>query len=264
MMKPVFVIRGIPYSNRSGGVRALHMLAKMLDERGERVIMSCESKYPLLPVDIDSKDPVVLIEPEVVGLQCPVEGVVTVRWLLNSPGKANVDRSAGWNEKDLLFHFEERFKFKDSQPLCVPHVNEDIFHNRENPDDGNRDVDCFYSHKAAFAGEKRKIVGRAYDISPNAGIIAPGDWDTLASLFRKTRTLYTMEETATAIEAALCGAQVVYLPNGYMPEPPKITDHIAWYRAIIERSESEVDNFVDICYKRTGISVWRSTIRAVA
>ena len=92
-------------------------------------------------------------------------------------------------------------------------------------------------------------------MSPSEGIVASGDWEKLADLFRRTRIFYTMEDTATSIEAALCGAKVQYIPNAYQPTAPPIDDFVEWYTNLEKRSSVEIDNFINVCYDRLGLYV---------
>jgi len=62
-----------------------------------------------------------------------------------------------------------------------------------------------------------------------------------------------MEDTATSIEAALCGAKVEYIASQYMPHPPPIKDLSIWYTNLEKRSKKEVINFIEVCYMRLGL-----------
>jgi len=119
--------------------------------------------------------------------------------------------------------------------------------------DARRDIDCFYAKKAVYFGEKRDCPSGAVDVSPSEGVVAAGGWEKLADLFRRTRTFYTMEDTATSIEAALCGAKVRYVLNAYQPEPPPIDDFVSWYADLEARSDCEIDHFLDVCYDRLSL-----------
>jgi len=262
--KPVFIIKGLDYDRGSGGIRALHELAKMLSDRGEKVTMPyCKPRYELPAVSIEDPGPYILILPEVMEGVCP-DADLTVRWLLNAPGKSARDTTPTWGKNDLLFHFEDHFAYGNSRPLCVPHVDEGMFHNKENLHDKCRDIDLFYSHKANFHGSYKKIPNGAIDISQRGGTIKKGDWEALALLFRRCKTLYTMEETATTLEAALCGAKIEYVLSDYLPTLPPVVDHIEQYQKIKERSAREVDDFISFCYKKAGISLWRHTVKVCA
>lgn len=256
--KPIFLIRGMDWTPTSAGIRCLHTLCAMLLDQGEEAYLSAchlqngSKARTLHPSVLDARR-IVLIEPEIMEGKKHDWTHLEVRWLLNLPGKAGKDQSATWGKNDLLYHFDERFRFLDSHPLVVPHVDRTFFNNEHNNMDNKRDLDCFYARKAIHFGESRQCPDGAIDISPDQGHAGLGDWKQLATLFRRTKTLYVMEDTATAIEAALCGAKIKYIKNSYMPIPPAMNDLAEWYANLERRAGVEVDNFVNVCYMRLGM-----------
>lgn len=253
-MKPVFLIQGIDYRQNSAGIRCLHTLCEKLLDRNEdawlsRCLLAENSSARIATSeDIESfqdRD-VVIILPEILGGRYPW-AALTVRWLLNSPGKVGEDKSGEWQDSDLLCHFEPAFRMKDSIPLAVPHVDRKVFNNLDNPFDNKRVSGCFYAKKTRCAG---------FDAPCPKGLVDITDMDLmpqdLAFIYRQSRFFYTTEPTACSIEAELCGARNVYLPSDYMKKPPEVTDFVSWYGDLERRSDRELDSFVDVCYDRLG------------
>jgi hypothetical protein len=261
-MTPLFLIRGMDWTERSAGINMLHKLAEVLTEKGEEVYLGpCRlrkgSTAPLfdgkkVALAVEEKRPIICIEPEIVGGSNSWANL-TVRWLLNLPGKANKDVSGTWSKDDLYCHFYDNYKYRDSIPLSLPHIDRTLFHNEDNEFDKWRDVDCFYARKALFSGEKNLCPKGALDLSD-----AEMSLESLAKLFRHTRKLYVMEFTACSIEAVLCGADHEFIPNAYQPEYPSNRDWGTWYTDFERSSDATVEDFLDECYWRVKLprKVW--------
>ena len=126
--KPIFLVHGFDWIRNSAGIRCLHKLAELLSDRGEDVYISeCYlkpgSRLRIWDDSFKGDKKIILIEPEINAGQAPVE--LTVRWLLNFPGKVGTSTMATWGQNDLLVHFDESFALPGSISLVVPACRSD-------------------------------------------------------------------------------------------------------------------------------------------
>jgi hypothetical protein len=247
-MKPLFLVRGWDYSERSAGQKLLHMLADRLAEKDEMVRMTkCKlrpgSKFKCAePGDIEGRK-IIVIEPEVVGGEISWADAV-VRWLLNNPGKAGIDQRWSWGKNDAIFHLCPQFAIEGSQPLSFGMIDHCVFNN-DVPQE--RTLNCFYGRKA------RMIMGH---VECPEGFIDLSDASysqfELADIFRRTKKLITMDLTCCSVEALLCGAEHEFKTSSYLPEPP-VLDYLSWHKEMEDNSDASLENFLDVCYKRVGL-----------
>ncbi len=241
-----FIVYAPSWTYRSGGTRALHNLCHRLNVMGENAYVHPASVVdlrlqtpPLGPRGTDwISDPICCVYPEVVRGN-PFNADLSVRWLLNAPGRANADTTDSWGADDLIFHWAASFKRGESELLSLPVIDKAIFNNKDNEADRHRHGSFVYSQKAFTAGEP---VPTNLGLNLADYIIQP---EMLAQLLRCTKTLYLCEESMIALEADLCGCRVEYVESDFLPRPPG-----PW----IEHSDLEarqmVQNMIDACYRR--------------
>lgn len=248
-MTPLFLVRGWDYTERSAGQKLLHILAEKLSERGESVRMSDCKKRPGSTLKEDfvmEGRKIIVIEPEVIGGINPWSDL-TVRWLLNVPGKTGPDLRSSWGKDDAIFHLCSEFSVEGSRPLSFGMVDHSIFNS---DDSSSRTINCFYARKARFySGEELECPEGFLDLS-DATYSSKG----LASIFRRTKKLVTMDLTCCSVEALLCGAEHEFVTSSYLPEPP-VSDYLAWHEEMEKKSESRLTQFIEYCYDRVSSNV---------
>jgi len=230
-----FVIYTPGWTYRSAGVRALHWLCHRINSLGHHAwIYPQPPANPKLNTPIVTSDtlctvprPYVAFYPEIVGKD-EMGGDLVARWLLNHPGKASKDSSGEWSSSDLLFHWDG-FEVPGAQRLCLPVIDRENFHNRDNPFDGKREGVWFYSSKASCHGVPEPT---EYGQNMAAADIAP---ELLGWVLRRIKKLYVYETTTIALEAGLCGCEVEYVLSDYLPSVPAVQ---------VEPSDEDADQMV--------------------
>lgn len=220
------------YTQRSAGIKALHMLCNALNRAGERAFLitrpysSPENAIhpglltPLLTESVIRQDyesgltPIV-IYPEVVSGN-PYNAPLAVRYVLNYPGLLGGDREYRPDEFVITYSGELAKAVPNTRmTLFVPASDPDVFSPEPRvPRSGS----CFY------AGKYREIHGGAlFDITRDSVEIhrqppLAQSPEEIADLFRRSEIFYTYENTALAIEALLCECPVVFLPNEHLTQ----------------------------------------------
>jgi hypothetical protein len=216
-----YYIYGLDYSQRSAGQRALHYLCHALNELGYEAYISSEVTHPGLRTPTLTRrirkrhaeagcTPIV-VYPEIVSGN-PLDGRVVARWLLNQPGHLAGDRF--YDDTDLIFVYSRAFELPgfQAQVLHIPTVDTTVFNNLDNPDDGTRDLVCYYANKYLYKGER--LTRHAQD-ALSLGQEVKLSRAQIAAILRRCRLLYIYEPTALMNEALLCGCPVCVVDSEY-------------------------------------------------
>lgn len=260
------------YTQRSAGVKALHMLCHALNSKGERAYItphlfcnhaSCVNQdllnksinvnliTPLLTTDIVEHDyetglvPIV-IYPEIIPGN-PLNAPFVVRYVLNYPGLLGGDVTYQEEEFCVTYSLELASSVPNTQmTLFIPTSDPHVF--TPEPRAERRMGTCFYAGKY-----QEDHGGKLHDITLNSAEIyrdpvRAQTTDQIADLFRRSEVFYAYENTALAIEAILCECPVVFLPNEYLigliGAHELGRDGIAWGadEAEIKRAKATVKN----------------------
>lgn len=210
------------YTDKSSGVRALHLLAHSLNERGQKAFilpLSGHTVNPYLNTPFltggvenyykDSGIEPILVYPDIVQGN-PHRSKKVVRYLLAPPGEFGGQSSFGRIDKVYSFSKWTADQVGNSSILRVPVVDTNIFHS---PADGSlRSGSCFYSHKYD------KIHGNALlDITAGAARLE-GSLNDIACILRQSEVCYLYEISEVMVEAQLCGCPVVFVRTPYFNE----------------------------------------------
>jgi putative flippase GtrA len=214
-MKPYVFFANLDYHHNSAGNRAFFRLIHELNERGMRAC-SLKDVNPEWNQERITRlgywvlralsDPVVVYPEGVSGN--PLRARHVVRWVLYTPGVLGGDTD--YEDTELVFAWSRSF-YDTDRILRVDTLQRDLFNAAELPD---KTVDCVYLGKAKTRGVKE--LPQTFDMTR---ITAYPPWpptrESLASLLRRTRVLYTYDDHSLITEEALlCGCRVVLLPEG--------------------------------------------------
>lgn len=188
----MYIIVTPPYSHKSAGIRALHILQNELVRRGYDAITT-NVAYNVTKDDI-------AVYPEVVKGN-PLKAKRVIRWVLNTPGLLGGDKEYDPMEKIITWDIDY---YPDVPVLRVP-VIEPFFCNQHL----ERIRDCVWVGK-----------GRNLALHPYNCVSITYQWPAtrreLAVLLNNTKTLYTYDScTCLVTEAVLCGCEVkIVTPSG--------------------------------------------------
>lgn len=255
------------YVDTSSGIRVLHYLAHSLNKIGQEAYVLTRATSPRLDTPSLTKELVerhkamgrepIVVYPEITTGN-PLNAKMVVRLLLNKPGFFLGDTSKSFGEHDLLYCYDKAFlpDGAKGEELLIPAIDTRRFHNRDNPDDGQRKLRLLYMRHA----EARGVPIPDHDFLKGARVISPKSpvpYDQLAPLFRKAECLFTFERTAAVSEAILCGCPVVYLESELLKARPyeqqggKLgtawgwsPEELAWAKQSVSRF---TDNYLDLC-----------------
>lgn len=159
----------------------------------------------------------------------PLRAAAVVRYIMNVPGL--LGGPSTYAETDCLYAFSETLADRIGKPdwsLFIPLVDETKF----TPGNKARVIDCVYASKYRYVHKSVPTGFPAGAIEISRDLHDSPDSIQLIELLRKARTVYLYENTAIAIEAALCGALVVFKPNPYLEFSIGEKDHgnagMAW------------------------------------
>lgn len=212
------------YRKNSAGIRALHQLCHVLNQRGEEAYIAFgnvtlpQLRTPKLTKTIveehflTGRTPIVLY-PEVVHGN-PFKAPLVARWMLNKPGHLGGD--SDYHEDEILFHFDEwivptELKEK-SYRLTTVAVNPNIFNTGKI--ETRRKGQCYFANKyLAFGGKIPTDLSHAKSLCLDVSL----SQDELADIFRSTEVLYCFEQSSIIPEALACGCPVLLVPSPYWP-----------------------------------------------
>jgi hypothetical protein len=223
-----YIIYTTDYTDFSSGVRALHMLCHALNRAGCEAYVMASVTNPWLTTPTlqllrretlyrAGRVPIV-VYPEVVAAN-PLDLPVVARWLLNRPGAFIDNWKGAYQSSDMIFTYAERFLIDglSGTRLHLPTCDTTVFNNVDNPHDGRREGYVFYTSRYLKTG------GPVADFLSKAIVASPDNRRSpreLAQIYRRCEFFFTYERTAAAVEAALCGCPVIYLPSPLLDEIP--------------------------------------------
>lgn len=227
-----FYILAPDYRETSGGIRVVHFLCHILNEMGEEAYIlnsktvSEKLRTPQLTYAkleehyLAGKTPVT-IYPEIIHAN-PASTPLVIRWLLNVPG--HLGKPIEFEEKDLIFFYEAWClpKGMEGLPLFIHPVVDAVFNNESNPDDDQRDIECYYASKYHLG--KQPILPEHKDLI-SVGQEIKRTPKELADIFRKAKVLFCYEPSGIISEAQACGCPVLLIRSNYFPLPPEDTHH---------------------------------------
>ncbi|WP_284450556.1 glycosyltransferase [Methylophaga thalassica] len=219
--QPYYIYVGdMGFSQKSAGMRALYFLCHALNEKGAEAYLvghvetNNKLRTPLLSEQqlnkhIEQNRLPIVIYPEVISGN-PLQLPFVVRWLLNKPGFLAGDEAL--SDSELIYAFTSDYipKGRSLPLLTVPVVDNNIFNNKNNPDDKHREGRYFYANKYFLkGGVLTPDIGDAKSLGQDVKVTH----HELAEVFRKAELLFCYEPSAIIREALLCGCPVVMIPN---------------------------------------------------
>ncbi|MBV9955967.1 MAG: hypothetical protein JOZ70_12045 [Pseudolabrys sp.] len=251
------------YLRTSAGIRALHLLCHALNCLGEDAyVLISPMVWGRALTDPSLDTPVadgrlfakhrrqgrtpITIYPETIRGN-PLQAPLVVRYVCNYPGLLGGDKT--YPASEIVFGYSRRLAeaagHRDNV-LFLPASDPTIFHPA--PPGAPRSGTCFYGakysvhHGGKFFPVTRDSIEITRDLPDSQ---TPSE---IADLFRRSELFYCYENTALAIEAAMCGCPAVFLPNEHLTEiiasDELTSDGFAWGTdpAEIERAKQTVKN----------------------
>jgi hypothetical protein len=236
-----FYIVSPPFTEKSAGVKVLHMLCHALNVTGQRAYMitmntppqggetycsqfvapalTPEAKHHYATQGIDP----IVVYPDIVSGN-PLDAKRVVRWLLAPAGAYGGDKA--FPATDNVWSYSTRIARAAGSPnvLTCPASDPAVFVPLAGVD---RQGTCFYSHKHRLLG------GRLTDdVSHSTEITRQMPRAEVISLLQRSERFYTYEDTFLIMEAVLCGCPAVLLPSENFKESHTLEDFgtngVAW------------------------------------
>ncbi|HEX5393752.1 MAG TPA: hypothetical protein VFW68_10740 [Rhodocyclaceae bacterium] len=213
------------YKDASAGIRALYVLCHTLNCLGYEAYMADsrlttpQLRAPRLDANtlalhwLSGRIPIALYPEMVEGN--PIGIPVVARWLLNQPGHFGGPRD--FDADDLLFYYMDWIVSENLRSravrLTVPVIDPTVFHNDDNPDDGQRRGVCYYANKyAAFGGKVApSLIANGTSLGPENVLTR----QELAAILRRSEALYCYEQSAIIEESLRCGCPVILVSSSY-------------------------------------------------
>jgi len=230
----------------SAGIKALHLLCHCLNRAGQEAYVLIYPDWPgeqstspsLLTPEVTPEvarrhvsrglSPIV-VYPEIYPGN-PLRCHTIVRYLLNFPGHIAGDST--FAAEEIVFGYSDVLAVAGGMPenvLFIPASDISIF----NPGAPRvRSGSCFWAmkYRMLHGGELLPVTANSVEITrdmPDSQNPAE-----IAELFRSSELFYTYENTALALEAALCLCPTVFIPNPWLTETIAAkelgTDGFAW------------------------------------
>ncbi len=252
-MRP-YVIWAPPFVQSSAGVRALYVLCEKLREAGRTAAMELLGNgmpwyrgWFEVPLNVgyapseftrEQYENAIHVYPEADFGSPPDPRRCNVRWILNTPGHLPNPGSRTTFDEELLFPWSKQFlpEAPDEMLLQVSTIEYGLF--SEDPS-VKKFIDAYYVGKGRFRTE---VEGDHFGL-----VEITAEWpctrEDVATLLRKTRTLYTYDDTTQLNEeAALCGCRVVLLPD----EKELDTEWLRTWHAHSDEEREQLENFIRI------------------
>ena len=268
-----FIIWSPEYTDSSGGIMALHLLARDLANEGHNVLITTQTTIkgslaktlPDCPVPFDPER-TMAIYPEIVsGNPFEANAKYVTRWLLNTPGVIGGDGKYG--DTDLVYKYWDYFKAPDESKvkgyLRTMDAKLDLYIDRGQ----DRSGECYIVKKG---GNKNLDKHSPHAVNID---IFKGD-EYLADLFNEKETFISYDAmTFHSVQAALCGCLSIIIPDKgvtkeeYFEKTPHHRYGIAYgmddiqhaketqrlLRGVIQGVEDEcktlVRSYINECYK---------------
>lgn len=232
-----YYIYGFDYSEKSSGIRVLHLLCHLLNINGFESYIRANVTHPDLWTPrlteeimrqhyLAKRKPIVIYPESVPGT--PLEIGINVRYLLNVPGF--IGGATTFSENELIFAYHEIFFGTTGcqNTLLIPASDPSKFRSTTEKSDIRSGQYFYYNRLLSRGGKLASMPDNVMEISP----YKPRNLDELADIFKSAELLYCYESSSIATEALLCGCPVVYMPNEEMlpvfPEGPFERHGAAW------------------------------------
>jgi hypothetical protein len=206
-----FIIWAPPYGNDSGGKLALHKLAKMIADEGERVIITSSTTMPNSKAEVcelqvcPNFDPetTMIIYPEIISGN-PYNGKYVTRWLLYTVA-SSIEET--WAETDLYYQYWEYFKsLNDSRvrgTLTTLDLKTDVFYDKG-----------FARHGESFIIKKGQHKKLDQHVPNSINIDFYLNDEYLVQLFNECERFISYDSMCYhSIQAALCGCTSIIIPD---------------------------------------------------
>lgn len=213
------------YTDASAGIRALYVLCHTLNCLGYEAYMADtritppQLRAPRLDANtlalhwLCGRSPIALYPEKIEGN--PMHLPTVTRWLLNRPG--HLGGPEDFDADDLIFHYMDWIVSDRLRPrsvtLTVPVTDAAVFHNDDNPHDGQRQGICYYANKyTAFGGKVAPyLVENGMSLGPENVLTR----EALAAILRRSEALYCYEQSAIIEESLRCGCPVILVSSSY-------------------------------------------------
>lgn len=231
-----YVIVSPPYQNGYGGIRALHRLIHLLNEKGFDAY-SVSSTNPLWNEKIinpaDLTNDFIVVYPEIIKGN-PNKLNKVVRWVLYYPGIIGGDKE--YDPRELVFTWDKDYLDIPNE-LKVFTIEPELFNKGT-----NNELDCFWVHKGS-SKTRSPITDGMFEITINS----PSTREELANLLKRTKTFYTYDDKTQLIyEAMLCGCRVVLLPENIEYKKSELDNLYNHWQTLYN---TQLDNFVNLTQK---------------
>lgn len=220
-----------PKYSKSNGVRTLYLLAQELEKKGYRAFVFAPKTNEVDCQFINrvtknmQKNAIVVYPETVFGNPLAFDNVV--RYILYYPQKLGGTKN--FNKNELLITYSKEY-YSDAEELFFPCLDKKLFY----ADDTKKDVDCYFVYKK---GKWRDI--KEFDSMIEINAKFPEKREDLASLLRRTKTLYSYDDhTLLLDEAYACGCKVkIVTESGF-------ADYVSRYDEYFKDYEQNLDNFI--------------------
>lgn len=248
-----YYIEAPAYRRNSAGIRVMHLLCHVLNRCGHDAWLYPTGgtnplwHTPMLTPQIVQQHAQagrrpITVYPEVVSGN-PRHGGSVVRYLLNRPGLIGGDTE--FPASDLVFAYTQHLLPAGESPehvLFMPPIDSSIFHNRDNPHDGQRNGWLFYPGRHAEALQEHQALAARC-------ILITRDWPTspqeMAALFRRSERVFCFESTSIALEAILCGCPAIVLPSPFFNGTPLGIEELGTHGLAFENTPQAIQQAVE-------------------
>lgn len=260
IQRPYFIYTP-SYTDKSSGVKTLHLLCHALNEVGQTAYIIPDNgnlfatnpvlNTPLLQPQhqnfyAQNLDPIVIYPDIVIGN--PLNAKHVVRYLLAPRGAYGGD--SVFPDTDQIWGALPSIA---NRVLRLPVCDSNIFYNSNTSRLGS----CFYSHKY-------QMYGHALLDMPDGCEPLQGTQEQIADILRKKEVCYLYEVSSILTEAALCGCPVVLMRTAYFNtvDPTCMMGNVKWSDGEIVKEcvdylpeyQREVDDF----HKQIGIFIQKT------
>jgi hypothetical protein len=214
-----------PYSARSGGARALHLLCHYLNCLGYEAFIIDASpinatsglRTPSLDAaiakrhKIEDRNPIVVYCEVIRGN--PRGAKIVVRYLLNKPGLFVPGVAATFTDQDYFLHYaqEHAIPVGKSFDMFMPLVDRDIYHPA--PEGALRRGFVLYANRAKI---DRDTLPAWLTPLTVVSMDNPRSHEELAALYRQSRAIVCFERGTAILEALHCGCPVICIEGEHI------------------------------------------------
>lgn len=229
--QPYYIVAP-PFIRTSAGVKAVHLLCHCLNRAGQEAYVLVYPRWtdtitthpnlltPEVTAEVISRhrkrgvSPIVVYSEIIPGN--PMGAHSVVRYVLSFPGQLAGDKT--YAENEMVFGYSRVLAAAGgapSQVLFMPVSNAALY----TPGAAReRKGSCFYAmkYRIVHGGEPLPVTAGSVEITRD--LPHSQEPAEIAELFRNSEVFYAYENTALALEAALCLCPTVFLPNPWLTE----------------------------------------------